>query len=62
MKNKDVNFDQIAYQNQYNKENYDRVTVMLPKGQKELLRTYAKEKNMSLNAFISELIKKEMHW
>ncbi len=62
MKNKDINFDQIAYQNQYNKENYDRVTVMLPKGQKEQLRNHAKEKGLSLNAFISELIKKEMHW
>ncbi len=62
MRNKTTEFDQIAYQNEYNKENYDRVTVMLPKGRKEQLREHAKEKGLSLNALISELIKKEMHW
>ena len=35
-------FDQIKYQNEYNKQNYDRVTFMIPKGKKDLIKESAK--------------------
>ena len=49
------------YDNQYAKENYDRIIVQVKKGEKEFIKAYAKEKGYtSLNAYINELIKKDM--
>ena len=44
------------HQNEYNKIKYDRVTIMLPKGKKEELMTIAKDRGLSLNAFINDAI------
>lgn len=49
-------FNQIEYQNQYNKEKYDRITIMVPKGNKDVLQAYARKLNISLNAFMNQLI------
>lgn len=38
--------------NKYVKNNYDRINVTFPKGQKEKLREHAKKQNESVNAFI----------
>ncbi len=38
--------------NKYVKNNYDRINVTFPKGQKETLREHAKKQNESVNAFI----------
>ena len=54
-------FNQIQYQNQYNKEKYDRVNLTMPKGKKDLLKTAAAERNMSVNEFINALIDKELN-
>lgn len=43
-------------QNQFNRVNYDRFSLMLPKGEKERLQTIAKECGKSLNALIYECI------
>ena len=49
------------YDNQDAKENYDRIIVQVKKGEKEFIKAYAKEKGYtSLNAYINELIKKDM--
>lgn len=46
------------HQNEYNKEQYDRFSLMLPKGKKAELQAYAKAKGFnSLNAFINEAIR-----
>ena len=44
----------------YVKENYDRFQLKMKKGQKELAKIYAEKKGMSLNAYINELIEKDM--
>lgn len=44
----------------YLKEKVDTFVVRVPKGQKEEIKEYAKSKNKSLNAYISELIEKDM--
>lgn len=49
-------FDQIKYQNEYNKEKYDRITIMVPKGNKDILQADAKRMNMSLNAYINKIL------
>ena len=54
-------FNQIQYQNQYNKEKYDRVNLTMPKGKKDLLKTAAAERNMSVNEFINALIDQVIH-
>lgn len=53
-------FNQIEYQNQYNKEKYDRITIMVPKGNKEVLQAYARKLNISLNAFMNKLIEESV--
>lgn len=44
----------------YLKEKVDTFVIRVPKGQKEELKKYAKSKNKSLNAYILELIEKDM--
>ena len=49
------------YDNQYAKENYDRIIVQVKKGKKELIKTYAKNKGYeSVNAYINTLIERDM--
>ena len=53
----------IKYNNEFNKEKYDRFSLMLPKGKKEIIKDKATENGESVNAFINraidELLKKE---
>ena len=46
----------IAYNNQYNKDKYDRFSLMLPKGKKEVIQNEAKKNGESVNAFINRAI------
>lgn len=48
--------DAIKYNNQFNKEKYDRIGLMVPKGQKSELQAIAAARGMSLNALILEAI------
>lgn len=45
-------FDRISYQNKYNKQKYDRVTIMLPSGEHIKLKELAKSDGMSVNKYI----------
>ncbi len=47
------------YKNDFSKEHYDRMNLSLPKGMKEVIKNLAKEKNLSLNAYILELVRKD---
>ena len=52
---------QSEYDNQYAKENYDRIIVQVKKGKKELIKNYAKNKGYeSVNAYINTLIERDM--
>ena len=53
-------FNQIKYQQQYNKEHYDRIEIVVPKGQKAIIRESAKAKGMSVSAYIGEAIKEKL--
>lgn len=48
----DKKFNQYEYQNAYNKEKYDRVTILVPSGKKNILKQMASEAGMSMNEFI----------
>lgn len=52
---------QFDRQNTFNKENYDKVSLMLPKGQKAELQAIAKAKGQSLNAYINSAIQAYMN-
>lgn len=44
------------YKNEFNKENYSRVYLYLPKAEKEALSVYCKEKNIPVAEFVKNLI------
>ena len=47
-----ADFDQIKYQNEYNKQKYDRTTIITPKGRKDQIKAAASAAGMSMNEFI----------
>lgn len=54
-------FNQVKYQNDFNKQKYDRVSLMLKKGEKEKIKTHAeKYDGGSVNAFIQRAIAETM--
>ena len=44
----------------YMKEKYDRFLVTTPKGKRNIIKAHAESKGMSLNAYINDLIEKDM--
>jgi len=40
----------------YNKANYDRINLVVPKGERDTIRTYAEKRGISLNAYAVEAI------
>jgi uncharacterized protein (DUF1778 family) len=53
-------FNQIAYQNEFNKRNYDRIEIKVPKGKKAVIQAAAMAAGQSVNEFISQAIDKRM--
>ena len=54
-------FDATQYKNQFQKEKYDRIIVNVPKWQKEVITSYAKEHSYnSLNSFVVDAINEKM--
>lgn len=49
-----------AVKNRYNEKAYDRIAIIVPKGQKEVIRQMATERGESLNSFITKAILKGM--
>lgn len=52
--------DAIEYVNRYQKEKYDRITVMAAKGKKAEYEAAAKIKGMKLSAFVQDCVEKEL--
>lgn len=46
--------------NRYMKENYDRVNLTMPKGQKDKIKAHAESSGESLNGFINRAIAETM--
>ena len=42
----------FRYINNYQRENYDRITILVPKGRKELIQQHAKANGMSTTEYI----------
>ena len=50
----------IKYNNEFNKQAYDRINLTVPKGRKEIIQAVAQANNESVNAFINRLIDSEL--
>ena len=46
--------------NKYNRANYDRIGLMLPKGYKDKIKQRAELRQQSVNNYIHNLIKKDI--
>ena len=46
--------------NKYMKKNYDRLNIVIPKGRKQTLDTYVKEKGLSINNLVNTLLRTEL--
>lgn len=53
-------FDQFKYQNEYKKKNYDRMEMLVPKGQKAVIKEKAAAAGVSVNEFIYSAVKEKM--
>lgn len=45
-----------AVKNKYNAKAYDQILVMVPKGRKEDIQAFAKEKGVSVNGLVNDLL------
>lgn len=48
------------YKNKHIKENYDRINLVLPKGQKSLLKGFCEKMGISLNEYVKLLIQADL--
>lgn len=46
--------------NKYNAANYDRINLIMPKGKKDIIKSYADKKGESVNGFINRAIDETM--
>ncbi len=44
----------------YNKKTYDRINIIVKKGQRQVIKDYAASQGKSLNRFILDLVEAEM--
>lgn len=57
---KKEDFNQIEYQNEFNKANYDRVEVNMPKGKKAIVKEAAAAAGQSVSEYINQAIDARM--
>ena len=46
--------------NKYIKGNYDRLNILIPKGRKQMIEAYAKERGDSINSLVNTLLRNEL--
>ncbi len=54
-------FNQIEYMNQYNRTNYDRINLTMPKGKKAIVKERAAALKKSVNEYINDLINEDLN-
>lgn len=52
-------YDPIAYKAQYERDNYDKILLRVPKGMREEIAERAAERGMSTNQYILSLIERD---
>lgn len=51
--------DKNRYKQQFYDDHYERIHLAVPKGMKEIIKTLASEKGMSVNAYLQDLVRKD---
>lgn len=51
---------ELSYIAQYQKDNYDRITVMAPRGTKDQIKKAAELKGMKISGFVLDCVHKEL--
>lgn len=54
-------FDQSAYVNQYNKDNYSSITIYIPKGKKQVIKERSAEIGISVREMIYRSLEQQYH-
>jgi len=49
-----------AVKNKWNAKNYDRIALVVPKGEKEIIKSAAEQAGKSVNAYILEAVHEKM--
>ena len=60
MKKKGEPFDQVKYQNDYIRENYDRIRLAFPKGEKAAIKEAARKEGVSMSEYILAAVDEKM--
>ena len=54
-------FNATQYKNDFNKKNYDRLNIQVPKGQKAAIEEHWRKRGYkSLNTYVNDLIDRDM--
>ena len=48
------------YKNKYNTENYDSLRIVVPKGRKQTVEAYVRERGMTINGLVNSLLRNEL--
>ena len=51
--------DRTNYKKDFNVEHYERLSLYVPKGMKQIVKDLASDKGMSINAYLQDLIRKD---
>jgi phosphoglucomutase len=54
-----TDMDKNRYKQQFYDDHYERIHLAVPKGMKEIIKTLASEKGMSINAYLQDLVNKD---
>ncbi len=54
------NLTSTDYKREFNKANYDRIELTVPKGQKQAIKAHAESKGKSINEYANGLIRADM--
>ena len=55
-----VKFDKIAYNNRFIAQSYDRINLIVPKGNKDRIKAHAEKNGESINRYINRLIDSDL--
>lgn len=53
-------YDEYEYRNWYSRENYDRITLLVPKGSRAKIQNAARAAGKTINRFLSDFIPREL--
>lgn len=54
-------FNQTEYVNEFIRKKYDRINLLIPAGNKEIIKSKAAQKGKSVNQYINELIDTDLN-